>query len=628
MDLKNVSSVTGTLQAFLDTYAPSPSIVSEFVASPTDAHTPSVQIQANLSAKLDSPSPSQIMEHDSPTPMCKYIHQPNSRSLRVPSRTESSPPKVSPLRLASNPTLAKSQKGTGVPKLTGKIFDDNPFLEKVKSASQSAFVSRLKRDSAVFGPSRTLNQYLQDSSSDASSIPPDSEPSEEARLLAVSAASRPRGCSTGTQNTASSGDQDDPIRGSFDFTAEYRALNENATRQSFVDELERFGLDAGGESFRIENHLPECRVSGASGLTGSGSTVVPTEDVPRMEAKREAIKRNSYGFIENFKFGISPQLKSSTIKQPSVSLDANLTPSTSSPPKEPLPIPRGAPYSAGSACLKENSGNVSNFSISTISSVGRVVETGTAGADFVNVFDREFGAMLDARDRSISSNNLGSFDISREQQLLHFRRPSHARISSFASELSQERRFPGLKQKSSGLKLSSEVRRSPGGLSSGLATDYEKALATDNQFHPVASHVTRPQMKHSSDSLLDSTYHLSNMDSILNSLPEIDQDSVFQSGPKEAREASFAIKSILQPSEDDPPEYKASVSPLSTKTMSYGIGERLDLSKLGEGRQSSQATEEEVADIEQYLLRADFEESIDGKNPYALERQTLILSSR
>lgn len=623
-----MSSVTGTLQAFLDTYVTSPSIVSEFVASPTGAHTPAVQTRANVSAKLDSPSPSQIMEHDSPTPMRKYVHQSNWRSLRVPSRTGSSPPRVSPLRLTSNPSLAKSQKSTDGLSHAVKIFDDNPFLEKVKSASQSAFVSRLKRDPAVFGPLRALNQYLQDSSSDASSVHPDSQPLKDAGLLTVGAASRPRGCSTGTQDTSSSGDQDDPVRGSFDFTGEYRALNENATRQSFVNELERFGLDVGGESFRIENYLPECGVSAASGITGVGSTVALTEDVQRIKSKREPVKRNSYGLIENFRFGTSPQVKLSTIKQPSESTDANLTSSTSSPPKEPLPIPRGAPHSAGTARFKENGGNVSRFSISTISSVGRVVDTGIAGADFVNIFDREFGAMLDARDRSISSNNLDCFDISGEQQLLHFRRPSHARISSFASEFSQEKRFQGLEQKSSGLKLSLDFRSSSRDLSSGLATDQDKALTTNDRSHRVTGHITRPQVQYSKDSLLDTTYHLSSKDSILNSLPEVNEDSVFQSRPREARETSFAIRSFLQTSEDYSPEYKAAASPLTTKTKRYGRGERLYCSMLGLGQQSSQATEEEVVDIEKYLLRADFDDSIDGKNLYALERQRLIPSSR
>lgn len=600
MNLEKVSNMTGTLQAFLDTYATSPTVLSDFATSPVKPdETPHLSAQGNLSAKLDSPSPSQILEHDSPTPMRKYARHPYSRSLRAPQKTEASPTKVSPLRLALGHSLDKSQKSNAGP--TQRIFDDNPFLESKKSPLQNGFMSRLRKDSSTFGPSHALNKYLEDSNYEVSSQYTDSQASGPA-FLAVGEPGRVRGCSTATQDTASSADQDDQPRGSFDFTGEYRALNENGTRQSFVDELERFGLDAGGESFRIETFLPECEQSAPSGVVDQSRDA---------DSGKEPAKRNAYGFIENFKFGTSPSVPSTTITQPAcAAFDANLTSSSSSPPREPLPIPRGNPNSAGLPRFQENTGNVSRFSTSTMSSLGLVVDTGIAGPDFVNVFEREFGALLDGRETTISSDNLGSFDTLSEQHHSRLRRPSHARISSFASDASQKGRtlesFPRiLKRQESLPDVTGKAEQHTG---RGKVDD-DKMTRNRN----AAGHSARPLIKYSKDSLLDSSYHLSTKDSILNSLPEITEDSVFQSGPRLAKENSFTIKTILETLGGDPPECKGTVSPLATRRRTNARSELIKGAKSADRREALKDAEEEAADIEKYLLRADVEESVDGE---------------
>lgn len=609
MDLKKVSTVTGTLQAFLDTYATSPS-ASNFSTSPTKiTQTPHLPVPANLSAKLDSPSPSQIsdLEHDSPTPMRKYAHHPYSRSLRAPTRTESSPPRVSPLRLALGNSLAKSQKSTmaGEGAGTQKIFDDNPFLESKKSSPRNAFAARLAKDASTFGPSLALNEYRKDSNSDACPAYTSSQPS--AALSAADDPARLRGCSTTTQDTAST-DPDDQIRGSFDFTGEYRALNENGTRQSFVNELERFGLDAGGESFRIENHLPECERSRDG--DAPSEVAIPGGDLSQSSASHPPVKRNAYGFIENFKFGTSPSAQSGTMP---TTLDANLTSSLSSPPREPLPVPKGSPYSRSSR-FRENGGNVSRFSISTMSSLGVVVDTGIAGADFVNVFDREFGAMLQERDRSISSDNFGShvsLNVSAGQQHLHLRRPSHARISSFASDASQqERRFESFTQ------IPRRQRSSPD-IKSGTARQQgDPTVVVDKKDSRTDLIAARPLIKYSKDSLLDSSYHLSSKDSLLNSLSEITEDSVFQSGSRQTREDSFIIKPILGPLSDGPSESRVAASPLAAKTRGTVGRKFIGITPSAQRTKPTDLADDDAADIEKYLLRADVEESVDGEYPY------------
>ncbi|GHJ83734.1 hypothetical protein NliqN6_0136 [Naganishia liquefaciens] len=612
MDLKKVSNMTGTLQAFLDAYATSPSVVSDSMGSPTKG-TDSLHVhgQANVSTKLDSPSPSQIMEHDSPTPMRKYAHRSFDKSLRRPPQEKSSQPKVSPLRLALH-GLEQTQKGPGAPIASEKIFDDNPFLEKVKSASQSEFISRLKRDSAVFGASRALNKYLQGSGSEAPSICPISRATEVTELLAGGSAGRLRGSSTGTQDTASAEDQEDAVRGSFDFTGEYRALNENGTRQSFVDELERFGLDVGGESFRIENFSPNCSASGYVPRMDTVTGNVSQEDVARFNRGLQPVKRNSYGFIENFKFGNPPQVHSTMEKQPAISLDTEHSSCTSSPPKEPLPVPRADSYSAADAPFKQNSGNISRFSMSTISSVGRVIDTGIAGADFVNVFDRDFGAMVN---RSVSANFLDSIDTAEDQRRSHFRRPSHARISSIASDISQERGISKLVQKHSKLVLLPAVRSKPEGQSIVLTANDRASSAIDTHCKAIASQIAQVPNKYSEDSLLDTTRNLSSKDSILNSLNEVTEDSVFQSGPRQQRGSSFVIKSIMQTSREDQLQHRHPESPLDIKNRSNNKREILGKANLGLPQSAMRDDGEESADIVQYLLRADVEESIDSENP-------------
>jgi hypothetical protein len=370
--------------------------------------------------------------------------------------------------------------------------------------------------------------------------------------------------------------------------------------------LERFGLDAGGESFRIENFLPECE--------RSGDVAAPSEvanlsgDLSQSTASRQPAKRNAYGFIENFKFGTSPSGQSATIK---AKFDANLTTSSSSPPREPLPIPKGSLYSP----FRENGGNVSRFSISTMSSLGHVVDTGIAGADFVNVFERDFGALLQSRDKSISSDNFGShvsWNVSGEHQHVRRRRPSHARISSFASDASQkERRFESFSQIHRRQKSSPDIKSGTG------RRQGDPTVVGDKQDSRTDSIAARPQIKPSKDSLLDSSYHLSTKDSILNSLPEITEDSVFQSGSRQAREDSFVIKPILEALGDDQSESKIALSPLAARTRP-NVGSKLfAITQSAGSAKTTSGADEDAADIEKYLLRADVEESVDGEYPWS-----------
>jgi hypothetical protein len=319
MDLKKVSHVTGTLQDCINDYPASPSTLNERAMSP-HADESCNQVDAmmhSLSVKLASPSSSNIMEQDSPTPLRKFLHHPYTRSGKSGSRHGGSPVKVSPLRLALGNNAAKvSQSDATGNNLSPKqrIFDDNPFLSAKKPASSRSAVPAGRLNFELKTSARTFNV---EAMSDAASCYSDEAPFNQdhpahmpTTLMPMPMSLRARGCSTNTEATASSTDQDDQARESFDFTGEYRALTENGTRQSFVDELGRFGLSVGEASFELGN------VAGSDGGSSAHqlSTVNRSNARARDLASPEVAKRNSYGFNKDFKFGTSPAAQPAAAK--------------------------------------------------------------------------------------------------------------------------------------------------------------------------------------------------------------------------------------------------------------------------------------------------------------------------
>lgn len=587
----------------------------------------------NSTARLASPSSSNIMEQDSPTPLRKYAHHPYSRSLKPGSRIGGSPVKVSPLRLALGNSVAKVQQSNTIGKTSSqKIFDDNPFLASLKSTALQSPVPSSKIDFKLktFHPAS-----IGDAMSDAGSVdaPSANGVSKGMTLLPLSATFRARGCSTNTEATASSADPDDQLHESFDFTGEYRALNENGTRQSFVDELGRFGLSAGEASFEIGNFA-----SGSDGESGvkqnaKGGLMDATTSVGKTAG---VARRNSYGFNENFKFGSPPAAPPPRASDRS---DSNTGQLPRSPPRDPLPVPEGSPQFKGRFRFKQNGPEDSMFSIASMSSVGPVVDTGIAGTNFTNIFDREFGAAVIPRDRSISSINLlsssVSADISVDNERAHLRRPSHARVPSFASITSRNG------SARSNIKKVRHTRKESSLDSNQLMVRYlgrptvdgDRMFETDKRAQqlyriegsPVKTLQNRPAVL-SKDSLLDSSRHISTKDSILNSLPEVTEDTIFHSGKAKPKPAHFTIKSIdtlarvIKVSGT-----VASVSPLALKTKKSSRMSLARIDSLEYHRRLSDSTHEELADIEKYLLQTNTEDTSAGKHTPNL-RATCVYS--
>lgn len=571
----------------------------------------------NLSTRLASPSSSNIMEQDSPTPLRKYAHHPYSRSLKPGSRIGGSPVKVSPLRLALGNSVAKVQQSDTIGNTScPKIFDDNPFLASLKSTALQSPVHSGKVDLQLktFDP-RSMGDAMSDAGSVYSDAPcNNASNAKSTTLLPLSASFRTRGCSTNTEATVSSTDPDDQLRESFDFTGEYRALNENGTRQSFVDELGRIGLSVGEASFEIGNF--------ASGSDG-GSAVKRKAMGGMLEGTSFSnaggvARRNSYGFNKNFKFG-SPLAAPARMER---SDSNNAMPH--SPPRDPLPVPEGSPRFKGRFRFKQNGPEDSMFSIASMSSVGPVVDTGIAGTNFINIFDREFGAAVIPRNRSNSSVNrqssTASADTAGDNQRPHLRKPSHARVPSFMSITSGNGNARSVKnvhhtrQESSLDSVKSVIRYL------GRPTvDGERMFETDNRAHqlyriegsPVKNSHNRPAID-SKASLLDNSRRI--QDSILNSLPEITEDSIFHSGKAKPKSSHFAIKSIDTLARVvNVSSTVASVSPLALKTKKSSRISPARMDSLEYHRRLPDSPYQELADIEKYLLQTHTEDTSAGK---------------
>ncbi|KAJ9115519.1 hypothetical protein QFC22_005279 [Naganishia vaughanmartiniae] len=585
MDLKKVSNMTGSLQALVAAYSASPSTLKDFEENPIDGEEGNndTGMVSDPAVRLDSPSSSHIMDHDSPTPMRKYGYDRHGKASRLMTpQLGASPLRISPLRLALGNSTTKSQqesrtdeKGTH---LSRRIFEDNPFLTSKKAAvatfgttappaktlGDELALSRQRRRSSVSSSDEDESPLARriDNTGDSLGLPP----------LPNAFIGNTR-ASKDTQDTVSSLDGDAFPRESFDFTEEYRALNENGSRQSFMDEMERLGLSSGEESFRIEG---SGLGDGARVKRGTGADTVSSHSGATTRETAGHARRNSYGFDKNFRFGITKQVSCSMLSSGcSNSVNQVAAGGISSPPKEPLPIPQPSLGTNARFRFKPNPED-SMFSIATMSSVGPVVDTGIAGTEFVNVFDRDFGDLLAARDRTYrslhhQSSNTSSID-SFSNGPTHFRRPSHARISSFASATSRSdslqhaRGDAGHHRQQSSLDSSNRsIIRKVGrpNLDSDrmFETDTRKRLYSI-QGSPTALSARNPPDKPSKDSILDSSRYLTTRDSILDST----QDSIFRSGTQKAKLSTFAIKPIRPLSHiSDATEPTASLSPLGIK---------------------------------------------------------------
>ncbi|KAG7571485.1 hypothetical protein FFLO_00501 [Filobasidium floriforme] len=145
---------------------------------------------------------------------------------------------------------------------------------------------------------------------------------------------------------------DDAPRESFDFTGEYAQLNENGCRQSFLAELDRLGL-----VIDETDNIPEAK---------GAKEIQPTI------TKRSSLNRD-------FKFG--------------------------RPAPAPLERAQSAIPSGGIPFVPRHSQHLpddSLFSFASMSSVGRVVDTGISG-NFVNLFEREFAAAQNPRPTQLHS---------------------------------------------------------------------------------------------------------------------------------------------------------------------------------------------------------------------------------
>ena len=141
----------------------------------------------------------------------------------------------------------------------------------------------------------------------------------------------------------------DAPRESFDFTGEYKQLIENGCRQSFLAELDRLGLVTEDGNPEIEQPFR------------------PVENAPHPTiGKRSSLNRD-------FRFG-----------KPAPAPEIQKVPSS------------GLAFKARSS---QHLPDDSVFSIASMSSLGKVVDTGISG-DFVNVFEREFAAKMERPSRS------------------------------------------------------------------------------------------------------------------------------------------------------------------------------------------------------------------------------------
>jgi hypothetical protein len=295
-----------------------------------------------------SPSESQYLDSESPTPMSR-----NSTALLATKkstgtvRQKSSPLRVSPLRLALHNNL---NKRTGI---YGGTSGSSDVEETVGMPLRSDHDEELlsDEDSDVGGdvnlPQTIVTEPTPRAIANGSAFAYNKYaglPRLDTELERAPA----KGSVASFASTLSSADDTDAPRGSFDFTGEYAQLNENGCRMSFLEELDRIGL--------------------VTEIESSGST----EGLPALDRKASQVtlkKRSSLN--REFKFG-------------------RPLPSYESAQKPECDSQNGHLFKArNSTHLPDQS----VFSIASMSSLGKVVDTGIAG-NFTNVFEREFAANL------------------------------------------------------------------------------------------------------------------------------------------------------------------------------------------------------------------------------------------
>lgn len=269
-------------------------------------------------------------------------------------------------------------------KLKGQLSTTRLSPLKLALSNQSREQPRLRVDTAVHRRDDSL-------STDESSI--DSSSCDHAQLP-LPPVTMPHANKLSAAATLSP-DEDAP-RPSFDFTGEYNQLSKSADRTSFYEAMH----DAGIEPATFET---ASRVS----------PVLPVAVRPR---------NVFYGIGTAFRLGGS-----------------------SSPPtaEEGASVPAPAP----SAVPKKHVPHNSVFSVNSMSSVGHVINTGIAGNNCVNVFDREFGNAFEIPGKPASDVQdwtSTSFARLKEREGFksveqyataprHYREPSNASIRNLAS---------------------------------------------------------------------------------------------------------------------------------------------------------------------------------------------------
>lgn len=527
MDLQQVSDKTNDLHSLVANFPGS-------TPSSTTTPTPSKQVM------MASPSVSEYLESDSPTPLSRHSSGQTAHraSMYVANRPRTSPVRVSPLRLAINNSLTKKYGSSASPMTTqsqasapGKVAIGEQSSGSAGAYHQKSVASAdLSDDLAHNNILQTMvteptprNQTTAEIVESRENLP---------RLDVNSNQAVAKGSVASTVSTLSPSD-DDVHRSSFDFTGEYAQLNENGSRMSFLEELDKFG---------IADALPATRP--------------PSGEEKTLEHKAsDATITKRCSLNREFKFGMPY------------------------PPEEPAQNVTASSGGSGIVFQPRESNHITDesvFSIASISSLGRIVDTGIGG-NFVNVFERDFlsglrksGSTMDARFACGSKL-----------------RPS-ASVSSFASSSGLTDEAVDRRQRSSVESALSAVRRigRPGvdsdrmfqtnGLYSIQASPTGSRRSSDSPLNGQA----RLKPAQSYDTILDGPASLYSVDSLADSsvskASRVLDDSIFSSGNRSDSFALFGAQRIPEPRDNGGSDL--STSPLASKNGDR-MGMSVDLEK-------------------------------------------------
>lgn len=332
-DLAKMSTITDDFQHLVSNFA---------------AHTPS-SLAAETPIKIAamaSPSESQYLETESPTPLRRgtnpLLHlQKSNATLRPPS----SPLKISPLRLAMHNNIHRRQfqeatAGDGAPR---EYFASSNDGQEVMDDSDSEYEDEESPDlpkTTVTEPTPRAGMSLPNMPHPIThgSQPLDLPPLDLNDIQTLTKGSMVSSVSTLTPS------EDGIPRSSFDFTGEYAQLNENGCRQSFLEEMDRVGLlDISADLTQVtvkEKSPPASKVNKRCSLNRDFKFgKAPPPPMPPSNTEAAHATRRDMG--TSFQFRTSKHMQDESV-----------------------------------------------FSIASMSSLGRVVDTGIA-ANFVNIFERE-----------------------------------------------------------------------------------------------------------------------------------------------------------------------------------------------------------------------------------------------